>query len=388
MSAGAVGEKSTRFHSWLLPAIISQSLIMGGGYSTGREITQYAGRFGPQGWWAVLVIFLGFALLSSLAFEVARLGGHYDYKAWARSLVGPLWPLFDLLVLAMLLLIIAVMAAAIGSVLRQTIGLPDAVGLAIAFVFVGLLAWKGERFMERFKTFGSVALYLGYLAFAAFVLSSPRPEVPAAPAPVPSGEVLISSIQYVGYNLATFPAVLFCLHRQKSRVDTAVSGVLSGLLMTLPFALTLLCLLRFWPDPAVIDAEVPWLVMLERAAGGKAAAAVWAALFGVVAGWTLLETAVGGIHALVDRIDRNLGDLPAAVRPSGGRLSDMARVVLSLAVLSAALLLSRIGIIDLVAKGYGMLAWGFIVLLAIPLLTVGVWRILTAEPSQTGRGEA
>ncbi|MEM9408884.1 MAG: hypothetical protein AAGA81_22830, partial [Acidobacteriota bacterium] len=91
--SSVLDEKSTRFHSWLLPAIISQSLIMGGGYSTGREITQYAGRFGPQGWLAVVVIFVGFALLSALAFEVARLGGHYDYKSWSQSLIGPLWPL-------------------------------------------------------------------------------------------------------------------------------------------------------------------------------------------------------------------------------------------------------------------------------------------------------
>jgi uncharacterized membrane protein YkvI len=54
----------------------------------------------------------------------------------------------------------------------------------------------------------------------------------------------------------------------------------------------------------------------------------------------------------------------------------MQRAILSVAVLAIATGLATFGIIDLVAKGYGLLAWGYIVLLAVPLLTVGVWRIL------------
>ncbi len=373
----------SRFHTLLLPAIIGQSLMMGGGYSTGREIAQYAGRFGPQGGWAVLGIFLGFSLVSILAFELARIGRAYDYKSWVKLLIGPLWPLFDALLVAMLLLIIAVMAAAIGSVLRQTIGLPDVVGLVIAFSFVAFLAWRGEETMERFKTVGSVALYVAYLVFSGVVLLAPRPEVPPALPAVPTSEVAISALQYVGYNLAVFPAVLFCLHRQTRRRETVVSGALAGAAMTLPFALTFLCMIRFWPDPGVVEAEVPWLVMLGRASGGGGAETAVTVLFGVVAGWTLLETAVGGIHALVDRLDRNLDDLPTGLRPAGGRFTDGARTALSIAVLAGALLLSRVGIIDLVAKGYGMLAWGFLALLALPLLTVGVWRI-----ARSGEGDA
>jgi uncharacterized membrane protein YkvI len=368
-----------RFESLLLPAIVAQSMIIGGGYSTGREIVEYTGRFGPKAWLGVLIIFIGFSILSVLAFELARVGKVYDYKNWSRLLIGPLWPLFDLLVLVMLILTIAVMSAAMESVLRQTLGLYPGTGLGIVFVLAGFLAWRGTAFIERFKTIGSVGLFIAYLAYSVLVLTSTQvvPEVAQADRrSIPTattGDVVVSAIQYVGYNLAVFPAVLFCLYRQTRRSEVVISGVLTGLSMTIPLALTFLCLMRFWPDERVIGAEVPWLPMLQMAGGEFAVG--WVVVFGVVAGWTLLETAVGSIHAFVDRLERNLEDLPMAWRPRSGSFQPWHRTAISIVVLVFATLLSRLGIIDLVAKGYGALAWGFIVLLAVPLLTVGVLRI-------------
>jgi uncharacterized membrane protein YkvI len=37
---------------------------------------------------------------------------------------------------------------------------------------------------------------------------------------------------------------------------------------------------------------------------------------------------------------------------------------------------SAIGLVDLIAKGYGYLTYAFIVLLIVPVLTVGLWRLI------------
>jgi uncharacterized membrane protein YkvI len=182
-------------------------------------------------------------------------------------------------------------------------------------------------------------------------------------------------VQYVGYNITVVPAVLFCRYRQSRRSVIFGSGALSGLSMTVPFALTFACLMRFWPDPLVIDAEVPWLPMLTAGAEGRGGAGLWIGLFGIVAGWTLLETAVGSIHALIDRVERNLVDLPRAWRPRSGELTPWQLTVASLALLALAAGLSTIGIVDLIAGGYGTLASVFILFVVLPLLTVGVWKI-------------
>ena len=50
----------------LLPGIILQSVLIGGGFATGREIVEYGGRFGSSGWISGLAIFFGFSILASL----------------------------------------------------------------------------------------------------------------------------------------------------------------------------------------------------------------------------------------------------------------------------------------------------------------------------------
>ncbi len=375
------GRAPTRFHTLLLPAIIAQSMIIGGGYATGREVVQYAGRFGNWGWLSVAIIAVCFSLVMALAFELARLAGAYDYKAWSRNLVGPFWWLVDLLFLSMMLLVIAVMTAAIGEVLQQTLAFPKPLSLALALACVGFLTWRGSGFIERAKTWGSSALYLGYCAFSVLVLTAPVGDT-AAPPSVGSeagvGEVVITAVLYVAYNVAVVPAVLFCLHRQTRRSETFASGILSGLAMTIPFALTLACLLRF-PHASVMEAEVPWLRLIGTAADGRAGgAALWIALFGLVAGWTLIETAVGSIHALLHRVERNLGDLPRHWRPASGELTPRQKALTAVLVLAAAAGLSTIGIIDLVARGYGTLAWGFIALIMLPLFVVVPYRAFRA----------
>ncbi len=378
----------TRFHTLVLPAIIAQSMIIGGGYATGREVVEYAGRFGNWGWLSVAIITVCFAVVMALSFELARLAGAYDYKTWSRNLVGPFWWLVDLLILSMMMLVIAVMTAAIGEVLQQTLGIPKPLSLAIALACVGFLSWRGSGFIEKAKTWGSAALYLGYCAFAVLVLTAPVEEAgaqsvaqPVAAATAPEGgvlEVIVAAVLYVAYNVAVVPAVLFCLHRQTRRSETFSSGALAGVAMTVPFALTLACLLRF-PQASVMDAEVPWLPMITSAADGRAGGpALWIAIFGLVAGWTLIETAVGSIHALLRRVESHLDDLPRRWRPASGRLTRVQKAGTAVGVLAAAAGLSTFGIIDLVARGYGTLAWGFIALVVVPLFVVVPYRSLRA----------
>ena len=209
------------------------------------------------------------------------------------------------------------------------------------------------------------------------MLTSDAAPVEPPPDDVPNlSAVAVSAVQYVGYNIAIFPAVLFCLYRQTKRAQTFGAGILAGVMMTFPLALTFWCLMRFWPDERVFGAEVPWIPMLQTAAGSNAP--IWLSVFGIVAGWTLLETAVGSIHAVVDRLEANLEDLPAAWRPPSGRFRRWQRTAIFVGMLAAATLLSRFGIIALVDKGYGLMAWGYILLMAIPLLTIGVVRIWRA----------
>lgn len=361
-----------RFGRWVLPAIVAQSVLIGGGYASGREVVEFGAKYGALGGWAVAAIFLGFTLVSVLVFEFARVVREYEYKGFVRRLIGPAWPAFDVLFVAMAVLVIAVMASAAGSIMETTLGIPYLVGVGGIVVVVGVLTYEGARVIEAFKSVGTAGLYAGYLAFGVLVIRHGFEDIVAVFARTEAsyvegasvGGVLGSGVLYVGYNLVLYPAVLFTLHRQREVRDSVTSGVIAGALMTLPFLLTYLCVLAFYPDPAVVGAEVPWLPMLEAAGGPWVVAS-----YGVVVGWTLLETSVGLIHALLDRIDASLREMDR----SG--LSAVQSGLLGAGVLAGAALLTPIGIVDLISEGYSLMAYLFLVVFLAPLCTVGAWRI-------------
>jgi uncharacterized membrane protein YkvI len=99
-------------------------------------------------------------------------------------------------------------------------------------------------------------------------------------------------------------------------------------------------------------------------------------LYGIVVGWTLVETSVGSVHAILHRIDHNMQDLPTVISGRIQSLTDFHRAIAAAAILVLAMLLSRFGIIALVARGYTLMAYGYIALLIVPLLTIGLVRIV------------
>lgn len=378
-----------RFEQYLLPGIVFQSVLIGGAYATGREIVQYGARLGALGLYSIAAIFIGFSVMSVLAFEFARVSGTYDYRSFVRALIGPLWPLFDLLFVVMAVLVIAVVGAASGDVVEDILGLPYWIGVIAVICLVGALNASGRKAIERFKTWGSIVLYGGYAVFAGAVLMQRWPQTMAAlrgtsasgaaagvatAAVEPQATIATAfgvGILYVGYNLATLPATFFTLDRQTARRQAVGAGLIAGCMATVPFVLTYLAIMSYYPDGEVTGATVPWLVMLRRVGGDPLLAG-----FALVIFWTLVETSTGMIHAIINRLAVNLAEVgrpPMSRAQVGG---------LTVTVLTVAAVLSRLGLIDLVAKGYTAMAYGFLLLFALPLLTVGVYRIHQASASR------
>ena len=383
-ATGAIFERllTGRFGSIILPAVILQSVLIGGGYASGREVVAYGAKFGAAGWLSIVAIFVGFTVMAMLTFELARTFKQYEYKGFIKQVIGPGWPLFDLIFLAMAILIIAIMASAAGNIMEQTIGIPYFAGIISIIVLVAFLTYFGAGLIERFKSMGTVFLYVAYIAFGVVVLSQVWGDVTNVFATGNTGyvddaglgSVLSSGALYVGYNLAVYPAVFFCLHRQKTRKESLVADLFAGTLMTLPFTLTYLALLGFYPSEAVMGAEVPWLAMLDQVGGPLVIA-----FYGVVMGWTLIETSVGLIHAIIDRVDESVSQLTTGRFEHEDGLSNLQSGLLGGGVLVLATILSRVGIIALVAQGYTIMAYFFIALFAVPLLTVGVYRIVNPD---------
>jgi uncharacterized membrane protein YkvI len=350
----------------ILPGIILQSVLVGGGFATGREIVEYGGKYGSLGWISGISIFFGFSIMSILSFEASRKWKVYDYKSLVKKLIGKGWIGFEIIYLALAILTIAVMAAAAGEILKDIFSLNYWVGVVVIIFLVALLNFKGEDFIAKMKTIGTIALFIAYAIFGLSVFFSRSVNVfDAFAVSEPNfgtvsfgGLSLIvwTGIVYVGYNLGVYPASFFTLRKLKSRRESIYAGLFSGVLMTIPWFLTYLAIMAYYPDQTVIGATIPWLKMLEPFNH------IYILIFGVVVGWTLVETATGVIHGFILRLENDLEE------KNKSKLKPVAKGGIALIALLLSLVLAQVGIIDLIAKGYTFMAYGMILFYAIPIL--------------------
>ena len=364
------------YAKYILPGVLLQSVLIGGGYATGREIYSYGAKYGAMGWMSGLTIGIGFALFAFLTFEICRIYKVYDYKNYIKQVIGPFWPVMDVLTILIAIVLIAVMAAATGSIFEQ-VGLPNIFGSVIIVLLCGLLNFKGARVIEKFESIGTILLYAGYILFTILVLVNKGDNISVVFAnhdtSAYDGTVTVplciyTGILYVAYNINSIPMGMFSLTRQTKRKETLISGIIAGLLMVIPWFLSYYAMMCFYGDTSIVgaDVETPWVEMIKAVNGGPALLA----LFSVVMGWTLLETATGCIHMIIDRFDVALAQKGAA------RLSDKNRGLITIVTLTLALLLSRVGVVTLIEQGYTYLSYGFILFYLLPTLLIGGYKII------------
>ena len=364
------------YAKYILPGVLLQSVLIGGGYATGREIYSYGAKYGAMGWISGLAIGIGFALFAFLTFEICRIYKVYDYKNYIKKVIGPLWPIMDILTILIAILLIAVMAAATGSIFEE-VGLPNILGSVFIVLICGLLNFKGARFIEKFESIGTVLLYAGYILFTILVLVKRGGNIPEVFSKMNTssynGNVTIplcigTGILYVAYNINSIPMGMFSLTRQTKRKETLISGIIAGALMVIPWFLSYFAMMCFYGDTSIVgpDVTTPWMEMIRAVSKGP-----WLLVFfSIVMGWTLVETATGCIHMIIDRFDVAMSEKGKT------KLSDAKRGIVTVITLAAALILSRIGVVTLIEKGYSYISYGFILFYLLPTLIVGGYKII------------
>lgn len=360
------------FRRFLLPGFVFQSMCIAGGYGTGRELVEFFLRFGPSGGLqgmlpATLIVSAG----CMVAFELARMTRSYDYRSFLRVLLGRGWVLYEIAYLFSILLILAVIGSATGALFTETFGIPGVAGTVLLLGVIAFLTFKGTRLIEGVLSVWSFVLYAVYLGV--FVLSvnvfGPLIREALATGSTEPGWFLTGT-RYGVLQLALVPAVLFATTHFTGRRDALVAGALSGPILMIPAALFYFSMLGH--HPAILEWPVPVNYVL-----GELGSTFLVLAFPVVLIGTFIETGTGMIHAFNER-------LAGGLRALGRTLPPWARPAIAGGLLISALLMSRWGIIDLIAVGYGAMTWVFIGVLAIPLLTIGAWKVFAAERAGPG----
>ena len=355
--------KSPFFKKYLLPGFIFQSVTIGGGYGTGRELVEYFLNNGPiGGLLGMLLTTVMWSLLLALTFEFSRTFRAYDYRTFFKKLLGPFWFLFEIIYLIFLLIVVAVVGSAAGTILEANFGIPYILGVICMLAGVGFFTFKGSGLIENFLSIWSLLLYAMYAAFmvVALVKFGPAIKSSLAAGEIKSGWVL-GGFKYALYNLGVIAAVFFCLKHIEKRKEAVWAGLLAGPIAIFPGFLFYLAIMGF--HSLLVDEKIPAVFVLERTG-----IPLLMILFQVILIGTLIETGTGLIHSVNER-------LQSVLHASGKKLLQWQRPVIAVIILLIAFGLSTFGLIDLIAQGYGAVSWGFLLVFILPLVSMGIYQI-------------
>lgn len=353
-----------------MPGFIFQSIVIGGGYATGRELIEFFFQAGPVG--GVLgLIFSGliFGIVLSAAFEFARIHKAYDYRTFCKKLMGRYWVAYEIAFFILLMLILSVIASAAGELVNSSFEIPNIFGTMALMLLIAVLTYYGGSAIKGTLTLWSILLYAVYTIVFILTFYYMGDELASAyNEPNLNKDWLSSGILYSGYNLAVLPAALFAVVSHKTVKQTVGSGLIAGLLAVFPAILFFVALMSMYPE--IESAAVPSVVLMN-----SLNLPILTLVFQIVIFGTFVETGAALLHSVNERIKSNVKDL-------GYQLPKYIRPLTSFILLTIAIFLSSaFGIIDLISKGYSALTLVFIFVLIIPLLTKGIWHSWHANKS-------
>ena len=353
---------------YIVPGAVFEAITVGGGYGTGREIVQFFTQYGTTGGLlGLLVATLCMGTVLAVTFEFARRFRAYDYHDVIARLIGPGWVVYEVLAVTMLLLVLAVTGVAAGNILADTFAIPIWVGVALMFTFIVILNFYGREVVIKVLSFWVLLLIIIFVAY--FVLAS-RHYGTVAWSDLDWSDVrpgwFVSGLQYSLYNVAAVPLMLYATRSIETRGQAVISGSLAAV-----FAMSLGVLfhLSFAAAPAeVLGQTMPTHWMIHGLSEHWLMSAYIIVLFGA-----MIKTCAGIVQGLNERLDG------WSMRRTGRPLTRVSHAALAGVVILVSGGLSNFGLVTLIERGYGTMAWGFLIVFIIPLLTVGLYKLKTAR---------
>lgn len=353
------------FQRYLLPGLVFQSVIVGGGYATGRELVEFFVSKGPLGGLLGMLLAMSiWSLVLAVSFELARITRSYDYLTFFRNLLGRGWILFEIPFCALIIVSLAVLGSATGTLLSNHFNTPGYTGTLLLALLIGVLTFYGTSLIERVFASWSLVLYVAYGALFIWCWSSFGEAIKVGfSTRVVTGDWYRGGLVYAGINIAAIPAILFSLRHLQERRDALCAGLLAGPIAMIPALLFYTLLIGHYPD--IGSEALPLAFILD-----KLNSQYFGYLFQIIIIGTFIETGTALIHSLNERI---------AVMFKPDRyptLSGWWRPATAVAALSLSVFLAtKIGLVQLIAEGFGTLTYAFLLVFVAPVMTIGIWKI-------------
>jgi uncharacterized membrane protein YkvI len=355
--------RSTWFQRFILPGFAFKAVVIGGGYSTGRELAEFFIPSAPWGGLAGMILaMLIWSAVCVTTFLFARATRSLDYRQFFQHLLGPFAILFELSYFPYIVIVLAVFGAASASLGTALFGWPPLAGTLCLIAGIVLFTTFGNASVERLFKWVSIFLYGTYFAFIVLAAISFGSRIaPHFATPVFADGWAFRGVTYAGYNIMGAVVILPVLRHLRSDADAIKAGLLAGPLAMLPAIVFFICMCAFYPQ--IGAAPLPSQFMLQEMDRPS-----FSIVFQLMIFAALLESGTGSVHAVNERIAYAYRRMRSKPLPNSARLCGAAIILVT-----SIFLAQRFGIVTLIARGYRGLSYTMLLIYVIPLMTYGLW---------------
>jgi uncharacterized membrane protein YkvI len=363
-------KKSSVIPASLAVAFVWFTTHFGGGFASGRQVVEY---FTQYGWYSVFMPVLTVAIMASVYYFSWRFAAEkklFDYRSWANVYFRPVQIVFanvyEVLFNLILITATAVAFATGGAVIEETLGTPYILNTIVIAVIMFFLTIYGAEMVRRAAVWSALAIIIGLMAVYGSHFVGRLPQLlevlNSAPSPKGFGSALWNGVVYAGFQatlIGAFVAVADVLKDRRDAMKATLWGfAVNGCFLWLASAV----LLSFYPN--VLPERVPLLYVINKGFGLKwmEIAVSLLILFAVVS--TGVNLIFGGAKRIVT----------VWAKKNNTDQSKFTNIVASGLYVVITWTIALLGLIPLIAKGYGYIGYVAIFVLIIPVLVLGLLK--------------
>lgn len=346
----------------------------GGGFASGAQLKSYFVSYGISCLFTVVGAQAICAVYNAYIAYYCRKHNTYDYRSFNDSFYGKFAPifsnLFELVYIFVLLVVPAVAFSTGGSTLSELIGMPYIICTAVIGVFIFIVAIYGTEIVRKVATALSILIVLGLiLVFVPNIITQwdtitvsiehmSAQKMPLMPA-------IWSMIVYAAFQIASSPAI----HSQHSEAlvdekDAIFTFFIGFVVNSLMILLSTVGLLAIVENPEYANSSLPVLLLIRNGFGGKVLMPIISILIILGSVSTAVNMVAAGTARVCHMIDKNYN-------PDG---KPTAKVIITTLVLCViGFCVAQFGLLPLVNKGYGILAYLTFPVIIIPYIIHAIY---------------
>ena len=337
----------------------------GGGFASGAQLKSYFIRYGIYCLFTCIGAQAICAVYNAYIAYFAKKHGTYDYRSFNNAFYGKFSkifsPLFEIVYIFVLLVVPAVAFSTGGSTLNTLTGVP--------YMLCTAIVRKVATLLSILIVAGLLVVFIPNIIVQWDSVTAGIASLNAVDMPI--GPALWSMLVYAAFQIASSPAI----HSQHSEAlqepkDSVMTYVIGFIVNSVMIFISTIGLMAIVTTQEYADASMPVLVLIQNGVGGKILLPILSILIILGSVSTAVNMVSAGTARVCNMIDPNYD-------PDGKPTAKV--IVTTLVLCLVGFGVAQFGLLPLVNKGYGALAYLTFPVIMIPYIVHAIYTRLDTK---------